>query len=81
MSQGWVDVGKYSSSLGQTDYYEDLPPVGESKPPGKAIPSQDWRAVDSGIRTKKALQLSTYLFFIPSKVLKIDVLGSLYYPN
>ena len=80
MSHGWVDVRKYSSSLGQPDYYED-PPVGESKPPGKAIPSQDWRAVDSGIRTKKGLQLSTYLFFIPSKVLKIDVLGSLYYPN
>lgn len=50
-SGGWVE--NYSSSVGQPDYYGGLSPEGEPEPGVKAVPSQQWRAVDSGTRTKR----------------------------
>lgn len=44
--------GEYSLSSGQPGFSEGLPPEGESELPGKAVPSQEQRAVDSGTRAK-----------------------------
>lgn len=46
-------VENYSSSLGQPDYHGGLSPEGEPERGVKAVPSQQWRAVGSGTRTKR----------------------------
>lgn len=77
-SGGWVE--NYSSSVGQPDYYGGLSPEVEPEPGVKAVPSQQWRAVDFGTRTEKnPTFVNIFVISFLSRCWKYRFLCSLYH--